>query len=186
MSAPNSRNRVDVRVIATTNRSIKAYVGEGKFREDLFYRLNVFPITVPPLRERKEDIPVLIEYLLKKHANGMDIGIERDVVEYLQGRPWRGNVRELENLIARACILCSGAIIKLAHVREMDAPQEEEASCASGSVKEMETKLILDALKSVKGNRTKAASILGITARTLRNKISEYRMLGIEVPIKEY
>ena len=176
--------QVNVRVIATTNRNINKYVGEGKFREDLYYRLNVFPITVPPLRERKEDIPPLVEYLLKKHAKGMDVGIDSEAINYLKERPWRGNVRELENLIARACILSNSSVIKLTHLTDIDCASESVAG--SGSVKEMETKLILDALKSVKGNRTKAASILGITVRTLRNKIHEYKTMGMEVPVKEY
>ncbi len=175
---------VDARVIATTNRNITKYVAEGKFREDLFYRLNVFPITVPPLRERREDIPLLIEYLLKKHTKGIDVVIEKEAVEYLQDRSWKGNVRELENLVARACIMSNCAVIKLAHVKDIDTASESPMNC--GSVKEMETKLILDALKSVRGNRTKAASALGITVRTLRNKINEYRSLGLEIPVKEY
>jgi DNA-binding NtrC family response regulator len=176
--------QVNVRVIATTNRNITKYVSEGKFREDLYYRLNVFPITVPPLRERKEDIPPLVEYLLKKHAKGMDVGIDSEAISYLKERPWRGNVRELENLIARACILSNSSVIKLTHLTDIDCASESVAG--SGSVKDMETKLILDALKSVKGNRTKAALILGITVRTLRNKIHEYKTMGIEVPVKEY
>ncbi len=176
--------QVNVRVIATTNRNINKYVSDGKFREDLYYRLNVFPITVPPLRERKEDIPPLVEYLLKKHAKGMDVGIDSEAINYLKERPWRGNVRELENLIARACILSNSSVIKLTHLTDIDCASESVAG--SGSVKEMETKLILDALKSVKGNRTKAASILGITVRTLRNKIHEYKTMGMEVPVKEY
>ncbi|MBA4389377.1 MAG: sigma-54-dependent Fis family transcriptional regulator [Syntrophus sp. (in: bacteria)] len=176
--------QVNVRVIATTNRNINKYVSEGKFREDLYYRLNVFPITVPPLRERKEDIPPLVEYLLKKHAKGMDVGIDSEAISYLKERPWRGNVRELENLIARACILSNSSVIKLTHLTDIDCASESVAG--SGSVKDMETKLILDALKSVKGNRTKAALILGITVRTLRNKIHEYKTMGIEVPVKEY
>lgn len=176
--------QVNVRVIATTNRNITKYVSEGKFREDLYYRLNVFPITVPPLRERKEDIPPLVEYLLKKHSKGMDVGIDSEAISYLKERPWRGNVRELENLIARACILSNSSVIKLTHLTDIDCVDENIAG--SGSVKEMETKLILDALKSVKGNRTKAASILGITVRTLRNKIHEYKTMGMEVPVKEY
>ena len=182
--------KVDVRVIATTNRNLKQYVGEGKFREDLFYRLNVFPITVPPLRERPDDIEPLVGHLLKKHGNGTDMTIEKDALDYLKSRPWKGNVRELENLVARACILSGSAVIKLTHVKELDGETEDTPAAAAnlgnGSVKEMETKLIIDALKSVKGNRTKAASILGITVRTLRNKINEYRLIGIEVPVREF
>jgi two-component system response regulator FlrC len=173
---------VDVRVLATTNKNINKYVAEGKFREDLYYRLNVFPITVPPLRERTEDVPPLVDYLLKKHAKGMDIGIGGEAIEYLKERPWRGNVREMENLIARACILSGGAVIKLTHLQNIDCVGE----CTAGSVKEMETRLVLDALRSMKGNRTKAAAILGITARTLRNKINEYKTMGMEIPVREY
>jgi DNA-binding NtrC family response regulator len=110
--------------------------------------------------------------------------METEAIEYLQEKPWRGNVRELENLVSRACILSNCAVIKLTHVRDIDSACESVMSC--GSVREMETKLILEALKSVRGNRTKAASTLGITVRTLRNKINEYKTMGIDVPIKEY
>jgi two-component system response regulator FlrC len=169
---------VDVRVIATTNRDIRKYVEEGKFREDLFYRLNVFPITVPPLRERKDDIPVLVAYFLRKFAKGMDIGVSDEAMEFLKPKNWRGNVRELENVIARACILSDYSHIKLSHVRDEGETKELKPS----SVREMEMKLILETLTSLEGNRTRAASVLGITVRTLRNKINEYRSLGIHVP----
>jgi len=177
--------KVNVKVIATTNRNINRLVDEGKFREDLYYRLNVFPIVVPPLRERREDIPQLVKCLLKKHARGMDIRVEKEAMSLLMQRSWRGNVRELENAIARACILSDYTVVKIAH---LENPNEEKESVAAlsgdavGSVKEMEMKLILDALKSMNGNRTRAASVLGITARTLRNKIKEYRELGMAVP----
>ena len=169
---------VDVRVIATTNRDIRKYVEEGKFREDLFYRLNVFPITVPPLRERKDDIPVLVSYFLRKFAKGMDIGVSDEAMEFLKSKNWRGNVRELENVIARACILSDYSHIKLSHVKDEGETKELKPS----SVREMEMKLILETLTSLEGNRTRAASVLGITVRTLRNKINEYRSLGIHVP----
>jgi two-component system response regulator FlrC len=169
---------VDVRVIATTNRDIRKYVEEGKFREDLFYRLHVFPITVPPLRERKDDIPVLVAYFLRKFAKGMDIGVSDEAMEFLKSKNWRGNVRELENVIARACILSDYSHIKLSHVKDEGETKELKPS----SVREMEMKLILETLTSLEGNRTRAASVLGITVRTLRNKINEYRSLGIHVP----
>jgi len=177
--------KVDVKVIATTNRNINRLVDEGKFREDLYYRLNVFPIVVPPLRERREDIPQLVEHLLKKYARGTDMRLEKEAMNLLLQRNWRGNVRELENAIARACILSNYTVIKVTHLED---PKEEKESVAAlsgdavGSMKEMEMKLILDALKSMNGNRTRAASVLGITARTLRNKIKEYRGLGLAVP----
>jgi len=173
--------KVDVRVIATTNRQLAQYVDEGKFREDLYYRLNVFPIHVPPLRERREDIPPLVAYFLKKHSKGMDVRIDEGVMEYLKQNNWKGNVRELENTIARACILSNYSLIKMTHLPNMDSVKD----VSLGSVKEMEMKLILDALKSMRGNRTKAAALLGITARTLRNKLKEYRDIGLSIPVKE-
>ncbi|MBA4416635.1 MAG: sigma-54-dependent Fis family transcriptional regulator [Syntrophus sp. (in: bacteria)] len=175
--------KVDARVIATTNRDINKLIDEGKFREDLYYRLNVFPVLVPPLRERREDIPQLVAYLLKKYSKGMDTRIDKDAMEYLKGQSWKGNVRELENAIARACIMSNYSVIKLMHLGDGGSSRD---ATRSGSVKEMETKMIIDALKSVRGNRTKAASMLGFTVRTLRNKIREYRDMGLEVPVKEY
>jgi DNA-binding NtrC family response regulator len=175
--------KVDARVLATSNRNVSKLVDEGKFREDLYYRLNVFPVLVPPLRERRDDIPELVAYLLKKYSKGMDTRVDEEAMEFLKTQNWKGNVRELENTVARACILSNYSVIKIMHLKDADA---SNGTGRGGSVKEMETKLILDALKSVRGNRTRAASILGITVRTLRNKITEYRDMGIEVPVKEY
>jgi two-component system response regulator FlrC len=177
-----SPRKIDVRVIATTNRDIVKTVSDGSFREDLYYRLSVFPITIPALRERREDIAPLVNHLLKKHSRGMDIGVADEAMEHLTSRHWKGNVRELENVIARACILSNGSVITMSHLDEGRPAQD----MAVGSVRDMETRLIIDALKSVKGNRSKAAGILGITVRTLRNKINEYRAMGIEVPAREY
>jgi DNA-binding NtrC family response regulator len=178
--------KIDVKVIATTNRNLKKAVEEGRFREDLYYRLNVFPLVVPPLRERREDIPQLVAYLLKKYARGMDMRIDQEAMAYLIQRSWKGNVRELENAIARACILSDYTAIKLAHLEESITGRESGAGLLSreavGSVRTMEMKLILDALESMNGNRTRAASVLGITSRTLRNKIREYRDMGLAVP----
>jgi DNA-binding NtrC family response regulator len=176
--------KVDARVLATTNKNVSRLVDEGKFREDLYYRLNVFPVLVPPLRERREDIPELVAYLLKKYSKGMDTRVDEEAMEFLKTQNWKGNVRELENTVARACILSNYSVIKVMHLK--DADSSNGTGGRGGSMKEMETKLILDALKSVRGNRTRAASILGITVRTLRNKITEYRDMGIEVPVKEY
>jgi two-component system response regulator FlrC len=178
--------KVDVKVIATTNKNLSWLVQEGKFREDLFYRLNVFPIVVPPLRERREDIPELVAHLLKKYARGTDTRIGAEAMEYMMQRSWKGNVRELENAVARACILSDYTVIKPAHLQDPCDPAESSTNGTSidavGSVREMEMRLILDALKSMNGNRTRAASVLGITSRTLRNKIKEYREQGVAVP----
>ena len=178
--------KVDVKVIATTNKNLAKLVQEGKFREDLYYRLNVFPIVVPPLRERREDIPELTAHLLKKYARGTDTRISAEAMDYLMQKSWKGNVRELENAIARACILSDYTVIKPAHLQDPCDENEQATPRTSvdavGSVKGMEMKLILDALKSMNGNRTKAAFVLGITSRTLRNKIKEYRDLGVAVP----
>lgn len=170
--------KVDVRVIATTNRDVERLVEEGKFREDLYYRLNVFPIHIPPLRERKEDIPVLVEHLLKKYSKGFDVRIEEEAMGLLFQREWRGNVRELENVIARACVLSGFTVIKRAHLQDLKVERPEGGS----AMRDMEMKLILETLRAVGGNRTKAASILGITARTIRNKLKAYRKMGIEIP----
>jgi DNA-binding NtrC family response regulator len=178
--------KIDVKVIATTNRNLNKFVDECKFREDLYYRLNVFPILVPPLRERREDIPQLVACLLRKYARGMDMRIDQEAMTHLIQRNWKGNVRELENSIARACILSNYTVIKLTHLEEpvtgRDSGVDALSREAVGSVREMEMKLILDALKSMNGNRTRAASVLGITSRTLRNKIREYRDMGFAVP----
>ncbi len=178
--------KVDVKVMATTNRNIGKLVAEGKFREDLYYRLHVFPIIVPPLRERREDIPELVSHFLKKYARGRDTRVDDDALAFLKQRQWKGNVRELENAVARACILCDYTVIKRTHLEEDSGDEGFGAARAGkegvGSVREMEMKLILEALESMNGNRTRAASVLGITARTLRNKIREYRDLGFAVP----
>jgi two-component system response regulator FlrC len=178
--------KVDVKVIATTNRGLDKYVEEGKFREDLYYRINVFPIVVPPLRDRREDIPQLVADLVRKHGRGADIRIEKEGMNYLIQRSWKGNVRELENAVARACILSNYSVIKASHLQDpvetRESGRESVSRDAVGSVREMEMKLILDALKTMNGNRTRAASVLGITSRTLRNKIKEYRDMGLAVP----
>jgi len=174
---------VDVRVMATTNRDIEKLLKEGSFREDLFFRLNVIPFRLPPLRERKDDIPLLARFFVEKYSRleGRTVkGLTEEAVECLVQRPWRGNVRELENTVARAVLLCKGESIgkKDLSLEGQERPVEIPATMpafTSISLKEIEKKTILHALDRTNGNRTHAAEILGISVRTLRNKLNEYR-----------
>ncbi len=181
---------VNIRVIATTNRSLYHEVTQGRFREDLFYRLNVFPVTVPPLRERPGDIPLLARHFLRVSAQRNSLTMptlsERAVAD-LQCRPWKGNVRELENVMERAILVAGGAAVDVDHllpgdgtviVREPDTTESILPSSSHGSLWEMERDLIFKTLARVKENRTHAAKELGISIRTLRNKLREYRGMG--------
>jgi two-component system response regulator FlrC len=171
--------RVDVRVIATTNRDLGRECREGRFREDLFYRLNVFPLKVPPLRERPEDIVFLANHFRKKYSelSGKQVAGYTDAARTLLGKqPWRGNVRELENAVQRAVFLCAGPQIDAQDILfDDDAPSAE----SNGRIRDMERELILKTLKEVDGNKTRAAKILGVSVRTIRNKLHEY---GQEFP----
>jgi two-component system response regulator FlrC len=181
--------QVNIRVIATTNRSLRQEVEQGRFREDLYYRLNVFPITLPPLRERPSDIPVLARHFVRATAsrNGLTVPrISEAALTVLLGRLWKGNVRELENAVERAVLLAGDGGIGPEHVTVEEparglaplAPAHTPSLPASGSLWEMERDLIMHTLDRVKGNRTHAAKVLGISIRTLRNKLREYRQLA--------
>ncbi|MCX5717071.1 MAG: sigma-54 dependent transcriptional regulator [Nitrospirae bacterium] len=163
---------VDTRVIAATNRDLKKLVGEGSFREDLYYRLNVFPVSIPPLRERKEAIPVLIEYLADRLSRKLGKHVKRisaDAMKRLVSYPWPGNIRELENTIERAMILSKSSML------EMQLPAVEVKSGVENlNIKSVEKKAIEDALNRAGGNRRVASEILGISLRALQYKIKEY------------
>ena len=178
--------KVDVRVIAATNRDLKKAIQAGHFREDLFYRLNVFPLTVPPLRERKEDLPLLVRHFAKKYGRKLGKAIERipqRVMDVLQAYPWPGNVRELENIIERVVILSPGSTIQFDEL--LDVVQSAEVQPRSSlTLEEVERNHILQVLEEtgwrIEG-RQGAAGRLGLNPSTLRSRIEK---LGIEKPQK--
>ena len=178
---------IDVRVIATTNREIEATIKEKKFRADLYYRLNVIPLKVLPLRERKDDIPVLAKYFIKKYNqidNRTVKSISDEALATLMAMAWPGNVRELENVIERAVLLCDGDTIEPNNLfigESHKVPQHLTSSLQpmEGTLREMERKMIFNTLDKTNGNRTHAADILGISVRTLRNKLNEYKQANI-------
>lgn len=180
----SSRN-VDVRIICATSRELLKDVKEGRFREDLFYRINVININIPPLRERKEDIPFLIEHFirktsesLRKNINGVSQSCMRLLIDY----PWPGNVRELENQIERAIVLCDGDFLEesdfpsiLEWMEGRDLTTKGEFSIKKHSLA-LERELIIKAMKRTGGNKSKAAKLLDISLRALLYKIKEYKI----------
>ena len=174
---------VDVRVIATSNRDLKEEIANGGFRDDLYYRLNVIPIDLPPLRSRREDIPIICDFFLEKFCRNFGVpekSLSTKVLEMFESYSWPGNVRELENLIERAVV-----ISKNQELTPRDFPPELASGIAAASsrslevgmsVGEAERILIIKTLKAHAGNKTRAAEILGISTRTLRNKLHEYGM----------
>ncbi len=175
--------RVDVRIIAATNRDLKKDVEGEKFREDLFYRLNVFTISLPPLRERKKDIPVLAKFFLNLFAdktNKRITGIQPEVLEHLQMNDWKGNIRELKNTIERAVILEDSEQLTLSSLpfdlQNIESSPHDKLSALNLAI--IEKLHIQKVLHYTKGNKTKAAELLGIGLTTLYRKIEEYHILG--------
>jgi DNA-binding NtrC family response regulator len=170
--------KVDVRVIATTNASIEKSVAEGLFRKDLYYRLNVIPLKIPPLRERRDDIALLARHFCEKYSTSHKrrlCDISPESMKRLQAHSWPGNVRELENVIQRGVLLNTGSELTPECLLFDGDEQTGAGEIELMSIGEMERILISKALGSVQGNRTKAAEILGISVRTLRNKLHEYK-----------
>ncbi len=195
--------RVDIRIIATSNRNLQAAVKDGSFREDLLFRLNVVNLRVPPLRERPADIVALAEHFSRKYAelNGVPVRpITDEALAQLKANPWQGNVRELENTMHRAVLLAAGdtitpealmspegepiaAVAPVGAARQAALAAEAVTRALVGrTVADVECDLILDTLDHCLGNRTHAARILGISIRTLRNKLNEYVGAGLSVP----
>jgi two-component system response regulator FlrC len=181
---------LDVRVVATTNRRLREEVAAGRFREDLYYRLNVFPLPLPPLRARREDVlPLAMQLLAARCPAGTLIpALSAEAAHLLLTYAWPGNVRELDNLLQRALILRSGPVIHAEHIQFEPLTDEApaaavtpECSSLAGSLDEHERQMILAALRTGK-NRNAAAQTLGISARTLRYKLARLREAGVEVP----
>ena len=184
--------KVDVRVIAATNQDLRAALEQGTFREDLYYRLNVVPINIPPLRERKEEIPYLVDYFIARfaHESGKPItGITPAALKLLMDFHWPGNVRELENIIERAMALSTGTVIDVADIRLDIAVSSPTAAAASGlatfppegvTLEQFEDEIIREAVHRAKGNKSQAARLLGLSRNALR-----YRLSKLGVPDEE-
>ena len=174
---------VNIRIIATSNRNLKEYIVAGRFRDDLYYRLNVIPIHICPLGERKEDIPLLVKHFINKYneENGRQIqGVDNGALSMLMSYHWPGNVRELENLIERAVVTSKGSVLA-----EDDFPVDLVLGPVGDDLPSLKVPmkleegskyLILKTLEKYNGNKTRAAEALGITTRTIRNKLAEYKI----------
>ena len=187
---------LDVRIIATTNRDLRQEVAERRFREDLYYRLNVFPLTVPPLRQRPEDILPIAEKLLSTYhrAAGQPLSLSEDARQRLRAHDWPGNVRELDNVIQRALILKQGRQIEAEDIliepgSSLNAPEvephsvePEDAGRLHSDLRDREAQVIIDTLKQFNGSRKKTAEQLGISPRTLRYKLARLREAGAAIP----
>ncbi|NRA70774.1 MAG: sigma-54-dependent Fis family transcriptional regulator [Gammaproteobacteria bacterium] len=185
--------KLDVRVLATSNRDLRTAIANKEFREDLYYRLNVFPLTWPQLKERPGDILPLAEYLITRHTS-KKINLSLDAQHRLKNHGWPGNVRELDNVVQRALILCNGEQITTADliIETLDefviaptAPENAELNidALGNELKQQENQIILDTLVLCHGSRKDVADKLGISPRTLRYKLAKMRDLGIELPV---
>ncbi|HEY6976212.1 MAG TPA: sigma 54-interacting transcriptional regulator, partial [Chitinophagaceae bacterium] len=172
--------RVNVRFIAATNRDLQDDVNKGKFREDLFYRLNVFSITLPALRERKKDIPILTKYFVEFFANRLNKKIQTihtDFLDHLQNHNWKGNIRELKNIIERACILENSDQLTVSSLPlELQTLNFKPQTLSAFDLASIEKLHIQRVLNHTKGNKTEAAKLLNIGLTTLYRKIEEYNI----------
>jgi two-component system response regulator HydG len=172
---------VDVRVIAATNVDLERAVQEHRFREDLYYRLRVIEIRLPPLRERKEDVPLLVEHFVRKYAakdGKLVTGLEPEALAALVDHHWPGNVRELENAVERAVVLARGERVRRADLTpeiQHRAAQDCVTFTVGTTLQEIERRMIAETLRHTDGDKTRAAALLGITARTIYRKLEQRR-----------
>lgn len=181
---------VNVRIISATNKNIEEEVKLGNFREDLFYRLNVIHIKIPPLREHKDDIPLLVDHFIQKHGNKRNLTISDSALELLINNEWHGNIRELENVIQRALIVSQGSIISEDDIaiplglKNQNQLTDSESSTTTLNLRiatmQLEKELIIKALQLTNGNKSKASELLGINRRQLFTKLHQY---GIKIPL---
>ena len=173
--------KVNVRIIAATNRDLQKEVNDGKFREDLFYRLNVFTIMLPALRDRKKDIPLLAKHFMQVFAqktNGRVHGISKEFMEHLQNHDWKGNIRELKNIMERACILETDTELSINSLPlELQTTTYKPQSLSAFDLASVEKLHIQRVLNHTKGNKTEAAKLLNIGLTTLYRKIEEYKIV---------
>jgi DNA-binding NtrC family response regulator len=176
----NETLKVDVRLIAATNRDLKEEIKRGTFREDLFYRLNVITIDLPPLRDRSGDVPPLATFFLQRYAaeNGRTIeGFSEDALQKLTSYAWPGNVRELENVIERAVVLCDGPQIEVKHLPPTLVPSSEREGpppVPGSTIADLERYAILKTLEACGGSTSKAALVLGVSTRKIQYKLQEW------------
>lgn len=189
--------KVDVRLLATTNKNLQDLVRQGSFREDLYFRLYGVRFDLPSLNQRASDIPLLAEQFLKRQSEkqGRSLCFDKGVLEGLKEHSWPGNVRELEHAVERASILAESDVIKWEHFEFVPAVHEKETDSGiqiqkqaseQKSIREMEKEIILESLAAHEGNRTKTAAALGMSLRTLRHKLKQYREAGVDVGIGQH
>lgn len=186
----NKEQSINTRIIATTNRDLPKTVAEGKFRQDLFYRLYVIHLEIPPLRERRKDIEVLARHFVKSYSiqfKGQTITLTADAMQKLKNYNWPGNVRELQNVLQRAVLMNQSNTITAAELHLEAKPITQDMEWVKylpigRKMRDVEVQFIIETLKKHNGNRTHSAKTLGISLRTLRNKINEFTIEGHEVP----
>jgi DNA-binding NtrC family response regulator len=183
---------VDVRIVAATHKDLKVAIKEGRFREDLFYRLSVIPIAIPPLRNRKDDIPPLAEHFLRKYSatnNSSVKGFTKRAISKLMNLKWEGNVRELENVVERAVVLCTGPLIDEGDIPSTTSENPEQFFTGAISdfptITQLEERYIKVVLEKTAGRKDKAAQILGMNRRTLYRKEREYGLVAADAPEEE-